>query len=78
MRYLKPSPRKKNASAVRYIYLDKCPERIAGIEPTSSVWETEVITIIQYPHTMLIMAYNVNYRYPELNLTKQRQPANHK
>ena len=26
-------------------------ERVAGIEPASSVWKTEIITIIRYPQS---------------------------
>ncbi len=32
--------------------VETIPERVAGVEPASSVWKTEIIAVIRYPRTI--------------------------
>jgi hypothetical protein len=42
-------------------------ERVGGIEPPSSVWKTEIITIIRYPH--VVHDHCLRFRLPLVALT---------
>jgi hypothetical protein len=40
-------------------------ERVEGVEPSSSVWKTEIITAIRYP---LVFKSNITCQFPDHSL----------